>query len=187
MAVFKCLTRGPQAARDHQQQYMEKWDKRKAALLPEHESFCDELIPDVAPSARKKFPFLLCEMLEDAGFGAPEVTTQMIAAGVPMFGPFPSTGVFPEKHRKATLNREVLLKSAKWARPALVNSQQYSADKEVEEELWRLTMEEVQKGECKGPYTEAELDAIFPAGWLAAKRFAVCQKLKVKSCNHIKL
>jgi hypothetical protein len=40
-------------------------------------------------------------------------------------------------------------------------------------------MEEVRNGECKGPYTEAELDAIFPAGWLAAKRFAVLQKQKV--------
>ena len=104
-----------------------------------------------------------------------------------MFGPMPETGVFPKRAHAATLTKEQLLKAGKWARPALLHSRPNSQPTEEEEKinkaLWLATIEERDKGECKGPFTPEELDAMLPGGWVAARRFAVCQKKKVRPCD----
>jgi hypothetical protein len=81
------------------------------------------------------------------------------------------------------MTKDELLKAAKWARPALANSRPLHNDKETDDELWRSTMEEVENKECRGPYSAEDLDKMFPGGWIAAKRFAVKQKGKVRPCD----
>ena len=39
-------------------------------------------------------------------------------------------------------------------------------------DCYKKTMDEVQQGWMKGPYTKAEMDEIFPDGWHPSERFA---------------
>ena len=54
---------------------------------------------------------------------------------------------------------------------------------EVAEALRATTRDEVERGECRGPFTRAQMDKLFPGGWLPCVRFAVCQKGKVRPCD----
>ena len=182
-AVFNCLTQGPAAVERHQTEFKHKWEARAEALREEEKAFCAQLHPDVAPFAQRKRPLLLKEMLSDLGFPAAELTTQFVAEGVPMFGPMPETGVFPKRAHPASMTRDQLLKSGKWARPALLHSKPTIADKETNDELWKVTIEERDRGECRGPFTPEQLDALLPHGWVPARRFAVSQKKKIRPCD----
>ena len=57
------------------------------------------------PQQKRKVPLLLGEMLEDVGFTAAEQTVHFVVGGIPMLGPFPATGVFPERRRVAALRK----------------------------------------------------------------------------------
>ena len=65
-----------------------------------------------------------------------------------------------------------------------MNSTNGEAPKEVQDQLWAATIEELKEGECRGPFTAAQLDERHPAGWLAAERFAVLQNNKARPCDN---
>ena len=79
--------------------------------------------------------------------------------------------MFPRSDFKlASLSKEELLRAAKLARPVLINSHPAHSDKETEDELLRLTLEEVEKGWISGPLTEKELDEQHGKLWTTARR-----------------
>ena len=182
-AVFTCCTLGPAAISEHRQAFFERWERRASELEDDERKLCATLHPDLQEFAKAKRPLLLKEILYEANFPAADLLVSFILEGFPMFGPFPATSVFPRRSHAASLNVQQLLKTAKWARPALLGSASPPRSDETLDELWRLTLEEREKGECRGPFTAAEMDARHPDGWLAAKRFAVIQKGKVRPCD----
>ena len=54
----------------------------------------------------------------------------------------------------------------------------------IQKQLWDVSLEELKEGECRGPFTADQLDDRHPEGWLAAERFAVEQKGKVRPCDN---
>ena len=182
-AVFWCCTLGPEAVSAHRQAFFEKWERRAEELAGPERVLCASLHPDLQEFARKKRPLLLKELLHEAGFPAADLLASLVVEGFPMFGPFPATNVFPLREHEAALDVQQLLKTAKWARPALLGSSQPPCADETHRELWRLTLDECKAGECRGPFTEAEMDLRHPEGWLAARRFAVIQKGRVRPCD----
>ena len=187
-AVFSSLTLGPAGVRDRQLDFRRKWESRGAELADEEAAFCRELHPSVAEFALKKRPLLLAEILKDLQFPAADLVVELVSKGCPMFGAFPSSGVFPKREHEASLQRGHLLAAAKWAKPALLNSRKGIAitedQKAVQQKLWDATIEERDNRECRGPFSVTDLDARHPAGWLAAERFAVEQKGKVRPCDN---
>ena len=138
--------------------------------------------PRFGVKAKKMRPLLAREILREAGFAAPELYYDFMTEGVPMFGEFPKTGVFEEKIHEARLSLDELKNMAKWAMPVLEAAARTRPEKEVEDELWKATMEEVRLKEARGPFTKEEMDRKFPDGWLGARRFPVVQK-KVRPCD----
>ena len=189
-AIFFCLTEGPDAVRRKQKEFRQRWEAKAVELKDDEATFCGLLHPGVAPFAAKKRQLLLTAILDDLGFGATDVLLSCLGTGFPMFGPFPVTGIFPQRSHRASIDMEDLPAVAKWARPAMTHStpafiKSPSEDqKKMNDELWRLTMEERRLEECRGPFTEQELDAKYPDGWLACPRFGVAQKGKVRPCDN---
>ena len=189
-AIFACLTEGPEEIRRKQTEFRLKWEKKAQDLAADEATFCEQLHPDVAPFAAKKKPLLLTAILDDLGFGATDVLLNCLGRGFPMFGPFPATGIFPQRSHRASINVDDLPSVAKWARPAMAHStpaflkSPSKKEGELNDELWRLTLEEIRLEECRGPFTEEDLDKKYPAGWLGCPRFGVSQKGKVRPCDN---
>ena len=186
-AVFASLTLGPASVRAHQQSFRSKWEARAAELAADEADFCSRLHPSVADFCAKKRPLLITEILDDLGFPATDLVLTLLAKGCPMFGSFLKSGIFLERQHDATLTYDHLYAAAKWARPALLNSRIGSAPSDeqdkVQAKLWDATIEERDRLECRGPFSAADLDARHPDGWLAALRFAVEQKGKIRPCD----
>ena len=100
-----------------------------------------------------------------------------------MFGPFPPTSVFPKRRHDRKLSRAELLTTSKWAIHAITGSTPFATPPDVAAALRKATAEEAQKGECRGPFTKAQMDARHPRGWLPCVRFPVTQKGKVRACD----
>ena len=156
---------GPKFVKDRRKLFFAKWEARAKELESEEAALIATLHPDVRPFARKKRPLLMREILNDLGFKATDLVFELLTQGAPMFGEFPETGIFPRRPHEATLSEADLLKAAKWARPALLGSRKPYANEKMESALWRKTNEELERGECRGPYTAQELDSRHIAGW----------------------
>ena len=94
-AVFHCCTMGPDFVAKHRKAFLDKCWKRARELESEEERLIDTLHPDVRPFARKKRPLLTREILIDYGFPAADLVYELMTVGAPMFGKFPTTGIFP--------------------------------------------------------------------------------------------
>ena len=128
-AVFASLTKGVSGIREHQKMFKAKWEARAKELLAEEALFCSKLHPAVAPFCARKRPLLTTEILDSLGFPASDLVLFFLANGFPMFGPFPKTGLFPERHHAASMSYDHLRAAAKWARPALLNSSKFETPK----------------------------------------------------------
>ena len=190
-AIARCLENGPTKSALHQAETLARWKTLSAQLEPANDAFCAKLHKEVRPFAARKKPLLLKAILDELNFPdeAATVLHDCMANGFPAFGRFPRTGLFPEREHRATATREDLMKSAAWAKPALINSRSRAEKPEVRDALWKVTMDERKRGECLGPFTAEELDKIFPGGWLAVHRFPVYQKGKPepRACDNFSI
>ena len=175
LAVFECVTRGPSAIRDMREKFFRHWEKVAVELEPEERALAETLHEDVRPFAIMKRPLLTRALLRAANFPAADLVFDFLTKGAPMFGRFPPSGVFPRRLHEASVSVEQLTKAAKWARPALLGSK-VPLDAEVQKVLWDKTLDEVNRKECRGPFTAEQLDERHPGGWISAKRFGVPQK-----------
>jgi hypothetical protein len=182
-SVFFSLTSGPEAVIQRRRQWFEHWEARAEAVRPQEETLCAKLHPRLAKLALSKRPILLREMLVSSGFAAADLCYDFLVEGVPMFGPFPATGVFPARRHAATLSLDDLTNIAKWAVPAVCGASWSSSSTEVDQLLAEKTREELERGECCGPFSRQQLNERYPQGWLAAKRFPVLQKGTVRACD----
>ena len=176
LAVFECVTKGPSAIKEMREAFFRHWEKVAKELEPEEKTLAESLHEDVRPFATKKRPLLTRALLRAANFPAADLVFDFITRGAPMFGRFPPSGVFPRRLHEASVSVEQLTKAAKWARPALLGSKVSSMDAEAQKVLWEKTLDEIERKECKGPFTAEQLDERHPGGWISAKRFGVPQK-----------
>ena len=186
-AVYLCVTLGPDEIAARRRAFLARWEGIAREIAPREKALVETLHPDVRPFAAKKRPLLLHRLLTEAGFPAADLLCRFIREGFPAFGPFPKTGVFPQRAHEATLAVEDLRKSAKWSRPALAGSFAGRSPDDASRELWKITLEERDRGECRGPFTADELGKRHPRGWAAASRFGVSQKGKLRPCDNYSL
>ena len=184
LAVFNCVTLGPEEIKRRREAWFTKWEARAQQLEADEDKLAQSLHRDIRPWARPKRPLLLREILKDTSFSSADLLFQMMIEGFPMFGEFPETHVFPKREHAATLTVEEALKAAKWARPATASKKRNSWDPAVEEQLRQATKEELREKECRGPFTAEEMDKRHPQGWVDGPRIPVLQRKGVRPCEH---
>ena len=184
LAVFRNLTCGPKAVAEHRAACFARWSKLADSLKVEEELLCASLHPDVAKFALKKRPLLTLALLKEAKFPAADLVYEFLLNGWPMFGDFPSTKVFPARLHERTQTKQELMPTAKWAVHSLVGSKPFDTPPEVASALRAATDDELERGECRGPFSKEEMDKRYPDGWIPGVRFAVCQKGGVRACDH---
>ena len=169
--------------------FIKFWKARGEALRPVDEAFCAGLHPDVANKARVKRPHLFCEMLQATGFHQDAISAcwSFLVQGVPIVGPLPNSKAMPQKSRPALRSADEVLKSGRWSTRVLCASMGPGASRDVDEAVYSRTLDELARGECKGPFTMADLDAMFPSGWVGARRFGVAQKGDVRPVDDFSL
>ena len=178
-AIFWILTTGSKGVARHRKGCLERWRRKAAELETKEEEIFKAMHPDVrslvAGKLAVKRPLLFKEILKEVGFPHVEQITQMLVAGVPMFGKFPATGVFPEKEVEATNNVEKLMRASRWSRRALLGSMRPSGDDELDKAIYKKTQEELEWGMLNGPFTEEQLTAKLGPLWVPARRFGILQ------------
>ena len=183
-AVTTCAVKGPTEIANMRKAYIDKWAVRGVELMSEEAELVASLHEDIQPFARKKRLLLFTEMLKDAGFPAADLCLAFLKQGVPMFGEMPSSGIFPQRPHEATLSKADVIKAAKWSLPAIMGTKVKNPNSKAQQKLWEVTKEELRLGECRGPFSKAQMDARHPGGWSAAPRFPVEQKSKVRPCDN---
>ena len=73
-----------------------------------------------------------------------------------------------------------LLATAEWSQRAVLEDVRPAAEPEMDEEIWKGTMKEVDKGWACGPWTAEQLTAKYGRGWVAARRFGLKQRSGVR-------
>lgn len=98
--------------------------------------------------------------------------------------PAPS-GIFKSDFRLPSLSESELRNSSRWVRAATLASISSSGDAGLDRAVWEETVAERDRGWLQGPYTQPELDAMFPAGWCAARRFGLMQSGKLRCIDDL--
>ena len=98
-----------------------------------------------------------------------------ILSGLALTGPLPLSGVYPRKLRSATITSCQLRGGSKWTRRGLIAKVKSSGDDLVDQHVWNEALEEKNQGWLSGPFTEDQLCARFPDGFVASRRFGLKQ------------
>ncbi len=178
-AIFWILTTGSKGVVEYRRAFLEKWSRRAKELEAREEEIYMAMHPEVREVVAGKFavkrPLLFKEILSEIGFPKIDLIVKLLTAGVPMFGEFPVTDVFPKKEVKATSSIEKLMRSSKWSRRALLGSMRPSGDEELDKAIYEKTLEELEWGMLKGAFTESELTEKLGPLWVPARRFGIHQ------------
>ena len=101
---------------------------------------------------------------------------QRYVYGFPIVGPIEDTGVFrklPEVQSEQEAQQELL---GDYARECVQKIMKAEPSEEFSDEIWKLSLDEVQKGFAHPMCTAEELDALYgPGQWLPMERFMVRQ------------
>ncbi|CAJ1425255.1 unnamed protein product [Effrenium voratum] len=140
-------------------------DARLCAAAPEH---CRETL-----SAKR--PAMLKFLLDEIGYEDRDLPQQLLT-GFDLTGPVPVSNVFRPRIRPATITRDELRAHAGRLREATLSSIRSSGDPLVDQELYKVTCEEVRKGWLRGPFKESDI----PSHSSVSRRFPVVQHGKVR-------
>lgn len=104
--------------------------------------------------------------------GSPDVgIASNISRGFDLMGSIPVGSIYPEKATHATLLPDQVRNMAGTARAAIWEATKKVVDPETTEEVYRITLEERDKGWLRGPFTLDQL----PANAVMSRRFGVKQ------------
>ena len=99
----------------------------------------------------------------------------MIKQGIPLAGEHDMPPSYPPDWKPATSSVQELLETSTWRRCSLQPSADGESD-DVEQKLHQASLEEVEAGHLKGPFSKDQIDSQFGEGqWLFTKRFALLQ------------
>ena len=122
---------------------------------------------------------LFGELLKMMDYPDAKLAAEM-EGGFPLCGWLPASGVFPCRIRPPEISEEFLRQMAKSFTGRTLSSTRESGDPELDENLWSLTLEEVQDGFLSGPYERSEL----PPSGVVSPRFGLQQKNKLRPIDN---
>ena len=137
----------------------------------------------LAKVMRGKRLLFLDKLLTDIGH--PDDTLfNNLSKGFPLFGWLTKTGLFPESWCPPALHPSELLRVARKQNHWVLNSSQRGSHQlEIDEAVWRTTMDEVNKGWAEGPFSLVEAEGMTTSQLIVSRRFGVAQKTKVRAID----
>ena len=121
-------------------------------------------------------------LLQHCGYPDVQVIDDIIK-GLALTGTLPSSGVYPEKLRPATITVEQLRNGARWTRRGLLERVLSSGDPELDETIWKEAIEEKDKGWLDGPYSEEQLLELLKGEFVVSRRFGLRQGPKCRAID----
>ena len=155
----------------HRAAFLAKWVCRAKQLSSDECSLNDRMDPKVASAVHNKRILVFKEMLIDTGFPDLGVVDELIT-GASLTGEVPATGMLPGKFTPAVATDAEIREAALRIRPKLDTDNLGSGDPIIDAEVWRKTLEEVERGWLQGPLTRSSV----PGDQPISRRFGLLQK-----------
>ena len=168
-AIKTMVEGGPTSSAVERTAALRKWMLRAKELrcektgdfhMPVH---CQEIL-------KGKSMRLFDEMLQASDYPDLDLARQ-VCKGFDLLGPIPDSGVMPKKLTTAALSEEDIRCVADLNRESIWASTKNCRDLDIAKEVYRSTMQELDKGWLVGPFELGDL----PPGSLLTRRFGVSQ------------
>ena len=155
----------------------------KAAELAVPNAQIHSSLPPEMETVLKDKHFKLMEWaLQQAGYADTAVVTAIIS-GTPLTGTVQRSGIFPERLKPASLDKDELLKSTPTTRRLIIDSIRSSGDEEIDTAVWQETLIEIEKGWLSKPMSEQQIEADVGNLFTVARRFGIKQGGKVRAID----
>ena len=155
--------------------FLLRWIDRARELQGAEADLKKSMDPVVAKCVANKRILVFEEMLKECHFPDMGVIDEL-KLGADLTGDIPATGMLPKKFLPAMCTTSGLADRSKLMRSALLAEVGSSGDPELDLEVWRQTLQEVDAGWLTGPLEPSEVSDSLPL----SKRFGLAQKTKVR-------
>ena len=140
----------------------------------------EQLDPELERVLAGKNLLVWKELMIQTGFDDPSLFDEMVS-GFKLVGQAKSSPQFPKGFVSMKQTPEELRRKAIWMRKSNVVKCRSSGRPELDEQVWKQTLEECDAGWMHGPYTESQVTEMVGSNeWLATRRFPLEQRDKVR-------
>lgn len=182
LAIARILADGVASTTTRWRALLGHWRARAEALQDRENQLHAAMAPDVRRVLRGKRLLIFKELLDSAGFPGAGDLVHQIAAGFPVVGALPPTGVFPKQPRDQAQSISDLWRTARAMRRAVLSATGPSKDHDLDIDVTDATAKEVEKGWLEGPLLAESLDRDLGL-WLPARRFGIRQGDAVRAID----
>jgi len=162
---------------------LRKYTRRAAQLASDENLLKQSLDVDARRVLEGKRLLLFKEMAADANVGD-ETLFQELVEGFRLTGEMPESKQFPARLKPAMITVQQLKDSAVWAKKMIhASCRRVGSDPEVAKAVHEETLQQLQDGWVKGPFTSSELDLKYSGCWIPSKRFGVRQGNKIRAVD----
>ena len=105
--------------------------------------------------------------------------------GVSLTGEVGSTHLFAQHVQQPAMTAQQLMKSSKWSRSLILKRKKEQVDPRVQQAVWDLTMNEVDRGWLQGPFNEHQVRMGLGPLFVASKRFGLEQADRIKQIEYL--
>ena len=174
------LTQSPVSVSKFRLERLDYAMKKAAEFESDELKLHQSLDTHVARVLNGKRLLLFKHLLEISEYNDSELFNDMIK-GFDLVGHTSTSGCLQKKIRPATTSPSDLQRSALWNRKALTAKCRSTGDLTQDALLWSETLQEVQKGWIRGPFSEQEVtDSLQSSNWICARRFPIVQGNKTR-------
>lgn len=185
--IFKLLVQGPKETANKREEAIRYYSTRAEALQNEDDSLRDKLPAEQQRLIAGKRVLLLAEMCRDAGV-EDDGLMDLQLAGAHLTGTSGTTGLFPSADAaNPAMDDEQLMKSSRWSRRMIMGRDSTCSDPELNDEVWRITVEEVSKGWLQGPMTEDQVAKMLGPLFVISPRFGIRQSDKIRPIDDMSI
>ena len=158
----------------------------EAELRKDEERLHASLNPEVGRVLKGK-RLLLFKKLASAAGVEDDTLFQQMCEGFKILGYAEPSGQFPVSFKPASMSEHELKQASSWIRGMLKKPDSRESN-EIAEGLWAEALDQAQDGSgwLYGPYSERELDELFPEGWVPSRRFGVQQGDRTRAIDDLR-
>ena len=182
--IFKLLTEGVLARQQRTDVLLDYYEQRAEVLQHDESLLHDQLDHARSQIVDGKRFLLFEEMCRDVGIIGEDLRLLQLR-GVPLTGVDGPTQLFRPEPLKPALTERQLMKSSKWSRKMIMKKTAESPDPDVRSAVWKITMEEVERGWLQGPFDESQVRNMLGPLFVCSKRFGLVQTDKVRQIDNM--
>ena len=167
---------GPAEVNKFRLSQLNKYKSISVELEQEETAIRNDMHREVAAVVANKKIALFQRMLQDIQYDDPGVL-EYLTEGVKVMGTLEETGIWAKGGTAPTVSIEAVLRCAKQAQQSMMSRREPTP---LDEEVWKITLEEVEDGLLFGPLTPKEVEQKLGPLWTGAKRFGLRQGKKTR-------